>query len=105
MIEAANPRHEHEWAVWKEIALPEDKILVPGVIDSTTNFVEHPELVADRIVRFANVVGRERVIAGADCGFSTFASTATVHPAICWEKLRALGRGAEIASQRLWGKQ
>jgi 5-methyltetrahydropteroyltriglutamate--homocysteine methyltransferase len=102
LVEAANPRHAHEWAVWREVDLPDDKVLVPGVIDTTTNFVEHPRLVAERIVRFAKVVGRERVIAGTDCGFGTFAGFGAVHPTICWPKLRSLVEGAEIASDQLW---
>ena len=93
-LEGANPRHEHEWAVFKEMRLPDDKVLIPGVLDSTTNFVEHPELVAQRIVRYAEVVGRERVIAGTDCGFGTFArSNPQVEPEIAWAKLSAMGRG------------
>jgi 5-methyltetrahydropteroyltriglutamate--homocysteine methyltransferase len=102
LFEAANPRHAHEWVVWSEIALPDDKYLVPGVIDTTTNFVEHSELVAERIVRFAEIVGRERVMAGTDCGFGTIAGSGTVHPSICWAKLRALADGAELATERLW---
>ena len=102
LFEAANPRHAHEWVVWREIALPDDKYLVPGVIDTTTNFVEHPELVADRVVRFAEIVGRERVVAGTDCGFGTIAGSGSVHPSICWPKLRALADGARRATERLW---
>jgi 5-methyltetrahydropteroyltriglutamate--homocysteine methyltransferase len=101
-FEAANPRHEHEWKVWKDIRLPEGKVLIPGVLDSTTNFVEHPELVAQRIIRFAEIVGRENVIAGSDCGFGTFAGFYTVKPRITWLKLAALAEGAEIASDYLW---
>lgn len=101
-FEAANPRHEHEWAVWHNAKLPDDKILIPGVLDSSTNYVEHPELVAQRIERFTNVVGRERVIAGTDCGFGTFAAYSKVDPAIAFKKLRALVEGAAIASKRLW---
>ena len=101
LFEAANPRHAHEWRVWSETDLPEDKVLIPGVIDTTTNFVEHPELVAERVERFANIVGRERVIAGTDCGFGTFAGFGAIHPTICWAKLSALAVGAEIASRRL----
>lgn len=101
-FEAANPRHEHEWKVWKDIRLPDGKVLIPGVLDSTTNFVEHPELVAERIVRFADVVGRENVIAGSDCGFGTFAGFYSVKPRITWLKLAALGEGAAIASDYLW---
>ncbi len=101
-FEAANPRHEHEWAVWRDAKLPDDKILIPGVLDSSTNYVEHPELVAQRIERFANAVGRERVIAGTDCGFGTFAAYSKVDPAIAFKKLRSLVEGAAIASKRLW---
>jgi 5-methyltetrahydropteroyltriglutamate--homocysteine methyltransferase len=102
VFEAANPRHEHEWKVWKDIRLPEGKVLVPGVIDSTTNFVEHPELVAQRIVRFAEIAGRENVIAGTDCGFGTFAGYYAVKPRVTWLKLAAMAEGAEIASNYLW---
>ncbi|MGH7073496.1 MAG: cobalamin-independent methionine synthase II family protein [Stellaceae bacterium] len=103
-IEASNPRHEHEWAVFEEVKLPPGKALIPGVIDSSTNFIEHPDLVAQRIVRFAKVVGRENVIAGTDCGFATFAAFTPVDPAIAWAKLRSLAEGARIASAQLWGK-
>lgn len=99
---AANPRHEHEWKVWRNVHLPEGKVLIPGVIDSTTNFIEHPELVAERIERFADIVGPENVIAGTDCGFSTFAALTTVDPDITWAKLRALSEGANIATGRLF---
>jgi 5-methyltetrahydropteroyltriglutamate--homocysteine methyltransferase len=102
LIEGANARHEHEWSVWKDVELPDDKVLVPGMLDSTSNIVEHPELVAERIIRYADVVGRERVIAGSDCGFGTFAGFGAVHPSICWAKLGALAEGAAIASERLW---
>jgi 5-methyltetrahydropteroyltriglutamate--homocysteine methyltransferase len=102
VFEAANPRHEHEWKVWKDVRLPDGKVLVPGVIDSTTNFVEHPELVAQRIVRFAEIVGKENVIAGTDCGFGTFAGYYSVKPRITWLKLAALAEGAQIASTYLW---
>jgi 5-methyltetrahydropteroyltriglutamate--homocysteine methyltransferase len=105
LIEGANPRHEHEWEVWRTHRLPADKVLIPGVIDTSTNFVEHPELVAQRISRYADLVGRERVIAGTDCGLGTFAGFGPVDPAIAWEKLRSLTRGAEIASQRLWQRR
>ena len=100
-FEAANPRHEHEWKVFRELPLPEDKVILPGVIDSTTNYIEHPELVAERIVRFADVVGRERVIAGTDCGFATFAEFMTVFPTIAYAKLGALAEAA-LASHQLW---
>jgi 5-methyltetrahydropteroyltriglutamate--homocysteine methyltransferase len=96
---AANPRHEHEWKIWQEVRVPEDKVLIPGVIDSTTNFIEHPDLVAERILRFARIVGDDRVIAGTDCGFSTFAGLHTVEPAITWTKLEALAEGARIAAR------
>jgi len=99
---AANPRHEHEWKVWRDVRLPEGKVLIPGVVDSTTNFIEHPELVAERIERFADIVGPESVIAGTDCGFATFAALTTVDPAIAWAKLEAMAEGALIASSRLF---
>ena len=102
LIEGANPRHGHEWAVWKEIQLPDDKVLVPGVIDSVNNFIEHPELVSERIVRLAGVVGRERVMAGSDCGFGTFAGFGAVHPDIAYAKLKAMAEGAAMATQALW---
>jgi 5-methyltetrahydropteroyltriglutamate--homocysteine methyltransferase len=102
-FEGANPRHEHEWVVFREAKLPDDRLIVPGVLDSTTNFIEHPELVAQRIVRYAEVVGRERVIAGTDCGFATFArSNLQVWPEIAWAKLASLVEGARLASARLW---
>jgi 5-methyltetrahydropteroyltriglutamate--homocysteine methyltransferase len=101
-FEAANPRHAHEWDVWASARIPDDKILIPGVLDSTTNFVEHPRLVAQRIERFAGIVGRERVIAGTDCGFGTFAGFGSVHPDIAYAKLASLVEGAAIASSRLW---
>jgi 5-methyltetrahydropteroyltriglutamate--homocysteine methyltransferase len=101
-LEAANPRHEHEYHVWENIKLPAGKILIPGVIAHTTNCVEHPELVAERILRYARLVGRENVIAGVDCGFAQGLATARVHPSIMWEKLRMLAEGARLASQRLW---
>jgi 5-methyltetrahydropteroyltriglutamate--homocysteine methyltransferase len=102
LFEAANPRHGHEWKVWTETAIPDDKVLIPGVIESTNNFVEHPELVAQRIERFVAIVGRERVLAGSDCGFGTFAGFGPVHPQIAFGKLRSLVQGAAIASRRLW---
>jgi 5-methyltetrahydropteroyltriglutamate--homocysteine methyltransferase len=102
-FEGANPRHEHEWKLFKQQVLPEDRILIPGVLDSTTNFVEHPELVAERILRFAELVGRENVIAGTDCGFSTFArAQLTVHPSVTWAKFHAMAEGARLASEQLW---
>ncbi|MCY3832565.1 MAG: cobalamin-independent methionine synthase II family protein [Chloroflexi bacterium] len=101
-FEAANPRHQHEWQVWAQANIPDDKILIPGALDTTTNFIEHPRLVAERIERFANIVGRERVIAGTDCGFGTFAGFGAIHPDIAYAKLRSLAEGARIASERLW---
>jgi 5-methyltetrahydropteroyltriglutamate--homocysteine methyltransferase len=102
-FEGANPRHEHEWKVFRDNILPEGRILIPGVLDSTTNFVEHPELVAERIVRYAELVGRENVIAGTDCGFSTFArAQLTVHPRVTWAKFQAMAEGARLASEQLW---
>ena len=96
-VEAGNVRHEHEWKVWKETKLPEGKLLLPGVVSHATNVLEHPELVADRIVRFAEVVGREDVVAGTDCGLG-----GRVHPQIAWSKLEALSQGASLATRRLW---
>jgi 5-methyltetrahydropteroyltriglutamate--homocysteine methyltransferase len=104
LIEGANPRHEHEWALWQEVGLPDDKILVPGVVSHCIHLVEHPELVAQRIERYASVVGRERVIAGTDCGFGTSGAGDEVHPDVAWAKLRAMVEGATIASKRLWGR-
>ncbi|MGD0147685.1 MAG: cobalamin-independent methionine synthase II family protein [Xanthobacteraceae bacterium] len=101
-FEAANPRHEHEWEDWQRIKIPDDKILIPGVITQSTVLVEHPELVAQRLLRFASVVGRERVIAGADCGFASFAGSNEVHPSIVWAKFKALVDGARRASWQLW---
>ena len=101
-LEAANPRHEHEYHVWERVKLPEGKILIPGVVAHTTNCVEHPELIAERIVRYARLVGRENVIAGVDCGFAQGLATARVHPSIMWEKFRMLAEGARLASRRLW---
>ncbi len=100
----ANPRHEHEWKIWRDVKLPQGKIIIPGVIDSTSNFVEHPELVADRIVNYAGVVGRENMIAGVDCGFGTFAGRVQVDSKIVWLKLQSLTEGARRASKRLWAK-
>jgi 5-methyltetrahydropteroyltriglutamate--homocysteine methyltransferase len=98
-IEAANVRHEHEWKVWQDVRLPEGKLLIPGVVAHATNLVEHPELVADRLVRYANLVGRENVIAGTDCGLG-----GRLHPEIVWAKFQALTEGARLATQRLWGR-
>jgi 5-methyltetrahydropteroyltriglutamate--homocysteine methyltransferase len=105
-FEAANPRHAHEWAVWREhkAMLPGDKVLIPGVIDSCSNYVEHPELVAQRIAQFADIVGRERVLAGVDCGFGTFAGVGKIDPDIAFKKLGALVAGAALASTRLWAR-
>jgi 5-methyltetrahydropteroyltriglutamate--homocysteine methyltransferase len=97
-VEAANPRHEHEWKIWKEVKLPQDKILIPGVVSHASNVVEHPELVADRIIQYAKLAGRENVIAGTDCGMGL-----RVHPQIAWAKLKALADGAALATQQLWG--
>ena len=104
LFEAANPRHAHEWKVFEEVRIPEDKILIPGVITSTTNYVDHPELIAERLVRFAGIVGKERVIAGSDCGFSTFAGFGPVDPDVAYMKFRAMAEGAELASRQLWGR-
>ncbi len=102
-FEAANPRHEHEYHVWEQIKLPEGKVLIPGVITHASNIVEHPELIAERLVRFAKLVGRENVIAGADCGFSSQATYRTeVHPTVTWAKLEALREGARLATKQLW---
>lgn len=102
LFESANARHAHEWKVWDEhkARIPDNKVLVPGVVDTTTNFVEHPELVAQRLDRFTNIVGKERVMAGSDCGFGTFAGFGAIHPSICWAKLAAMAEGAAIASAR-----
>jgi len=102
-FEAANPRHAHEWTVWREVKLPDDKVLIPGVVDTCTNYVEHPELVAQRICQFAGIVGRERLMAGTDCGFATFVGNAgRVDPGIAFRKLGALVAGAKLASDQLW---
>ena len=102
VVAGANPRHEHEWKVWRNVPLPAGKVLVAGVIDSTTNFIEHPELVAERITRYAAAVGRENVIAGVDCGFGTFAGRVQVDTNIVWRKLASLVEGARLASKELW---
>src|SRR5277367_4085125 len=104
LLEGANPRHEHEWEVWASQKLPDDKVLVPGIIASSSNYIEHPELVSQRIVRYADLVGRERIIAGTDCGFGTFAGFGPVHPEICWMKMKSLSEGAALASKKLWGR-
>jgi 5-methyltetrahydropteroyltriglutamate--homocysteine methyltransferase len=102
LFEAANPRHAHEWTVFRDQKIPDDKILIPGVLSSTTNYIEHPELVAERLVKFADLVGRERVLAGSDCGFSTFAGFGPVDPDITYMKLESMAQGARLASDRLW---
>jgi 5-methyltetrahydropteroyltriglutamate--homocysteine methyltransferase len=99
-LEAANPRHEHEWKIWQDVKLPDGKILIPGVVTHHTNIVEHPELVADRIIRYANLVGRENIVAGTDCGMGF-----RVHPQIAWAKLKALAEGARLAGKHLWGSR
>lgn len=101
LFEAANPRHEHEWKIWRDTKLPQDKILAPGLIDTCSNYVEHPELIAQRIERFAAIVGPERVIASTDCGFGTFAGYGKIDPAVTWKKLTSLRQGADIAARRL----
>ena len=102
LFEAANPRHRHEWSVWRDARLPDDKVLVPGCIASTSNYVEHPRLIAEQLCQYADIVGRERVIAGTDCGFGSFAGYSRVDPAIVYKKLAALAEGAALASDRLW---
>jgi 5-methyltetrahydropteroyltriglutamate--homocysteine methyltransferase len=102
LFEAANPRHRHEWAVWRDTRLPDDKVLIPGCISSTSNYVEHPTLIAEQLCQYSDIVGRERVIAGADCGFGSFAGLSRVDPAIAYKKLRALADGAALATDRLW---
>jgi 5-methyltetrahydropteroyltriglutamate--homocysteine methyltransferase len=101
LFEASNPRHAHEWIVWRDADLPDDKVLVPGVITSTSNYVDHPELVAQRIATFVAMVGADRVIAGTDCGFGTFAGIGKIDADIAYKKLAALVAGAELASNRL----
>ena len=103
VIEGANPRHEHEWVVWKDVKMPEGRLLIPGVISHATNVVEHPELVAQRIVRLARLLGRENVVAGTDCGFAQGPFHRRVHPTVMWAKLEALVEGARLASEELWG--
>ena len=104
LFEAANPRHAHEWVVFKAARIPDEKILIPGVLSTTTNYIEHPLLVAERLEKFAGIVGRERVIAGTDCGFGTFAGFGPVEPDIAYLKMAAMAEGARIASSRLWGR-
>jgi 5-methyltetrahydropteroyltriglutamate--homocysteine methyltransferase len=103
-FEAANPRHAHEWKLFEDVTLPDGKILIPGVLESKTNFIEHPELIAQRIGRYANLVGRENVIAGSDCGYGTWVGQAAVDPDIVWAKLAAMAEGARIASREFWGR-
>jgi len=105
LFEAANPRHEHEWRVWQDVKLPDSRVLVPGVISHATNVVEHPELVAERLVRLARIVGRERVMGGTDCGFAQGPFIRRVHPTIQWAKLRSLAEGAQLATAELWGRR
>lgn len=105
LFEAANPRHEHEWTVWQTVKLPAGKVLIPGVISHATNIVEHPELVAQRLVRLAKIVGRENVMGGTDCGFAQSPFAQRVHPSIMWAKLRSLSEGARLATQELWGRR
>jgi len=103
-FEAANARHEHEYHVWENVKLPDGKVLIPGVVTHASNIVEHPELIAERILRFARLVGRENVIAGTDCGFSSQATyTPEIHPTVVWAKFRAMAEGARLATERLWG--
>jgi 5-methyltetrahydropteroyltriglutamate--homocysteine methyltransferase len=104
-FEAANPRHEHEWSLWRSAKLPEGAVLIPGVITQSNVMVEHPQLIAERIMRFASAVGRENVIAGADCGFGTFAGSQEIHESVVWAKFSAMTEGARIASERLWKKR
>ncbi len=101
-FEGANPRHEHEWKIWQDVKLPEGKVIIPGVLDSTTNFIEHPELIADRIARYAGCVGRENVIAGSDCGYGTFIMSRRVDASVAWAKLASLVEGAKLATNRLF---
>jgi 5-methyltetrahydropteroyltriglutamate--homocysteine methyltransferase len=101
-FEAANPRHAHEWEVWEEVKIPDGKALIPGVIDTLTNHVEHPRLVAQRLEKFAEIAGKENVIAGTDCGFGTFVGWSGCDPQVAWLKLEALAEGARLASDRLW---
>jgi 5-methyltetrahydropteroyltriglutamate--homocysteine methyltransferase len=104
MVTSANGRHEHEWKVWKDVKVPDGKVIMPGVIDNTTNIIEHPQVVADRIIRFAGILGRENIIAGVDCGFSSNINIDEVDPKIAWAKLRALADGAALASEEFWSK-
>ncbi len=101
-FEAANPRHAHEWTLFERVKLPEGKLLIPGVLESKSNFIEHPELIAQRIARYANLVGRENVVAGSDCGYGTWVGQAAVDPDVVWAKLAALAEGARLASRQFW---
>jgi 5-methyltetrahydropteroyltriglutamate--homocysteine methyltransferase len=101
VFEASNPRHAHDWATWAKAPIPEDKVLAPGVLDTTTNYIEHPELVAERLARFADIVGKERVLAATDCGFGTWAGFGPIDEQICWAKLKSMAEGAALASGRL----
>ena len=105
VFEAANPRHRHEWAVWRDAKLPEDKVLIPGCIMATSNYVEHPKLIAEQLCQYAAIVGRERVIAGTDCGFGTFVGSSRVDPGVAYQKLRVLAEGAARATDTLWGRR
>jgi 5-methyltetrahydropteroyltriglutamate--homocysteine methyltransferase len=102
-FEAANPRHAHEWTLFERVKLPEGKIIIPGVIESKSNFIEHPELIAQRIARYANLVGRDNVIAGSDCGFGTWVGQAAVDPDVVWAKLAAMAEGARLSTKQFWG--
>jgi 5-methyltetrahydropteroyltriglutamate--homocysteine methyltransferase len=104
-LEAANPRHEHEWRVWQKVKLPPGKILIPGVITHHIITVEHPQVVADRIVKYAKIVGRENVIAGSDCGFAQTELISRVHPSVMWAKFQSLAEGARLATAELWGRK
>jgi 5-methyltetrahydropteroyltriglutamate--homocysteine methyltransferase len=101
-FEAANPRHAHEWTLFESVKLPEGKTIIPGVIESKSNFIEHPELVAQRLARYANLVGRDNVIGGSDCGFGTWVGQAAVDPDVVWAKLAAMAEGARLASRQFW---
>ena len=102
LFESSSPRHAHEWKVWEDVKLPDSKVIIPGVLDTTTNFIEHPELIAQRIVRYANIVGRENVMVGNDCGFGTSAWGRKVETRVAWAKLGSMVEGARLASQELW---
>jgi 5-methyltetrahydropteroyltriglutamate--homocysteine methyltransferase len=101
-FEAANPRHAHEWRLFERVRVPEGKVLIPGVLESKTNYIEHPELIAQRIGRYAKLVGRENVIAGTDCGYGTWVGQVAVDPGVVWAKLRSLSEGARLASREFW---